>query len=105
MPEIRVRTRFDDQTKEVVITVTDNGRGVDVGEHEDHAVRHRLQQELVFGGGHSTQAGEDHGEGGRFCREAIERHNGSIKITSEGKFKGAEVEIRLPIGEPPQEAN
>jgi CheY-like chemotaxis protein len=77
--------------EEVLVTVTDNGIGI------DPEVVHGIFE--LFAQAHPTfdRSGGGLGIGLSLCRELAELHGGSISACSEGAGRGARFTVRLPV--------
>jgi signal transduction histidine kinase len=72
--EIILRTEYDPLKQIALISVSDNGPGIDV------SIRDRILQEKI------TTKLDGHGYGLPICRQIVEHHGGSIRVeSSEGK--------------------
>jgi signal transduction histidine kinase/AraC-like DNA-binding protein len=85
---IHIYISKDQQDKEVVIKVEDNGFGM-----SEEAVRNAFT--LFYQGDYENQKGS--GLGLALSKELIRLHKGLISVKSE-KSKGTEFEVRLPLG-------
>jgi signal transduction histidine kinase len=81
-------TRDGDQ---VVIVVTDNGRGI------EPELIERIFDMFV----QKREGGPGLGLGLTLVRRLVEMHGGTVAARSEGVGKGAEFEVRLPLGDAP----
>lgn len=96
---VDVRVRVDAPAAAAVLTVADTGIGIDK-EHIDH----------VFDRFYKVDTSRKHDEDGRsgglglsICRAIVERHRGTITVSS-GRGAGTTMTVRLPIARPPQAA-
>ena len=80
---IRFATRSDDATSQVLLSVSDNGPGI------DEAVQEKLFKERV------TTKESGHGYGLPICKQILESHGGSIELES-SYDSGASFILRLP---------
>lgn len=110
LPHVKATTGYDKQQNEVVITISDTGRGVapqdmlKQGETvesaglNDPVTFHQRLQEFVYTPGSTTQkAGEGHGMGGSSAREkVVDEHGGKIEFFTDGLYKGSKTVIRIP---------
>jgi signal transduction histidine kinase len=91
--------RVDVPAAAAVLTVADTGIGIDEV-HIDH----------VFDRFYKVDTSRKHDEDGRsgglglsICRAIVERHRGTITVSS-GRGAGTTMTVRLPIARPPQAA-
>lgn len=85
--------RSDSPSAEAVLAVADDGRGIAAE-----------QAERVFDRFFQTDDARDRGDRARggglglpICRSIVERHGGTIRVTSPGPGKGTTVTVRLPL--------
>lgn len=92
---VDIAGRYDDETDEVVLTVEDNGRGMDAE-----------TAERVFEPFYSqSKGGDSFGLGLSVTHAIVDAHGGRIGASSPGLGKGARFTVRLPAAEAPaQEA-
>ena len=93
---VEVGVRLDGQPAAVVLTVADTGVGI-AARHIGH----------VFDRFFKADAARSHDEGGRsgglglsICKAIVERHGGTITVTS-AAGAGTKVTVRLPAATPP----
>lgn len=88
---VDIAGRYDDETDEVVLTVEDNGRGMDAE-----------TAERVFEPFYSQSKGADSfGLGLSVTHAIVDAHGGRIGASSPGLGKGARFTVRLPATEAP----
>ncbi|MEC5405546.1 ATP-binding protein [Paraburkholderia sp. MPAMCS5] len=76
---------------EVCVTVSDSGVGI-----SDDAMPHVFDL-FVQGSGHGEPSRGGLGIGLSVCKTLTEMHGGAIAVRSEGRNRGSEFEVRLPI--------
>jgi len=89
---VTVRTSFDEETQEAVITIGDNGPGIE----EDEAER-------IFDVFHSTKGHGGTGLGLAVASKIVDEHNGSLNLRSH-PGEGAVFTVRLPADQPERES-
>ncbi|MEM5433711.1 hybrid sensor histidine kinase/response regulator [Paraburkholderia diazotrophica] len=77
--------------RDISVTVSDTGTGI-----SDDALPHVFDL-FVQGSGHGEQSRGGLGIGLSVCKTLTEMHGGTIAARSEGRNRGSEFEIRLPI--------
>lgn len=88
---VDIAGRYDDESDEVVLTVEDNGRGMD-----------RETAERVFEPFYSqSKGGDSFGLGLSVTHAIVDAHGGRISASSPGVGKGARFTVRLPASEAP----
>lgn len=85
---VNVRTRYDAKTRDVSITVQDNGPGVPAD-----------QREHIWNAFHSTKGHGGTGLGLPVARKIVQEHHGTIE-QHDPKDGGAEFVVRLPTSQP-----
>jgi len=85
---VTIRTRFNEQSQEAVITVGDNGPGLD----ED-------QLGHIFELFHSTKGHGGTGLGLPVAKKIVDEHHGALDVTSH-PGEGAVFTVRLPVDRP-----
>ena len=88
---VRVRLRADDE--QAVLSVEDNGAGINP-EFLPHVFERFRQADSS-----STRPHGGLGLGLAIVRHLVELHGGSVEVTSEGEGKGATFTVRLPLRE------
>ncbi|MEM8651456.1 MAG: PAS-domain containing protein [Pseudomonadota bacterium] len=84
-PRIKVKTRYDDKSRKVIIKVRDNGNGIP-----------KKIQSRVFEPFFTTkEVGTGTGVGLAFCHRTITAHNGTLVLDS-SRSEGTTFTIRLP---------
>lgn len=87
---LTLSTTHDAETDELIVKVSDNGNGI-----PDDIVTRIFEPFFT-----TKDVGSGTGIGLAYCHRIIERHHGSIAVTSDAGV-GTTFEIRLPVGGPP----
>lgn len=85
---VTIRTHFDEDREEAVITIGDNGPGIDSD-----------QLATIFEVFHSTKGHGGTGLGLTVAKKIVDEHNGELQIQSH-PGEGAVFTIRLPVDQP-----
>ena len=87
----------DDDTGQVVLTVTDTGAGI------DPLAAPTLFEPFVQAGEAPTRRAAGLGLGLPIVRAIVELHGGTVEVASEGVGLGAVATVRLPRAAPPRQ--
>ncbi|MGM8930079.1 ATP-binding protein [Salinicola halophyticus] len=90
----RLRISGAREADQVVIHVTDQGPGI------DEALRERIF-DMFFSGGEGDRGPQGSGLGLAICRGMVGAHGGEISAGPADWGQGTDIQIRLPIWEPP----
>ena len=90
-PESEIHISLAAQGRDAVITVTDQGMGLDLDDQK------RVFERFYRAGDEMTRRVSGSGLGLYLAREIISAHRGRISLCSDGPGTGTTVEIRLPL--------
>ena len=97
--EGRVRIEVQAQARDIVVTITDSGQGIDP-EFLPHVFERFSQAD-----GSSSRLHGGLGLGMAIVRHLVELHGGSVTAASGGKDQGATFTVAIPLGVRPQEGS
>lgn len=97
--EGRVRIEVQAQARDLVVTITDSGQGIDP-EFLPHVFERFTQADSSFSRRHAGL-----GLGMAIVRHLVELHGGTVKAASGGKDQGATFTVSIPLGVRPPEGS
>ena len=93
----RVRIEVQAQARDIVVTITDSGQGI------DPAFLPHVFERFTQADGSFTRSHWGLGLGMAIVRHLVELHGGSVTAASSGKDQGATFTVTLPLGARPVE--
>jgi PAS domain S-box-containing protein len=91
---LRISAQYSPKVSELVISVRDNGRGIDPA-YLGSIFGMFVQED----GGQRDVSGKGLGVGLALAKSIVELHEGTLEVASEGKGKGSEFTLRIPLAQ------